>query len=49
MSSVNYPQVKVQTDLLEKLAVAEAQFASRQKGCTHKQMIKKLKNKVSAK
>lgn len=49
MSMLVYQRLKAEVDLFEKLAVAEAQAASGQKGITHGQMIKKLKHRVNGK
>ncbi len=48
MSIDHYERLKAQVELFNKLGVAEAQAATRQKGITHKQMMSKLRKKLNA-
>ena len=48
MSIDHYERLKAQVDLFDKLSVAQGQSRAGKKGITHKQMIKKLKSRVSA-
>jgi len=48
MSIDHYERLKAQVDLFEKLAVAQAQSASGQKGITHAQMMRKLRRRIHA-
>jgi prevent-host-death family protein len=48
MSIKHYEKIKAESELFEKLKVAQAQSALGNKGVTHKQMISKLRNKVNA-
>ena len=49
MSMEHYERIKAELDLLENLAVAQAQSAAGEKGITHSQMIQTLKQRVNAK
>jgi hypothetical protein len=48
MSMEHYEKLKAQLDLFEKLAVAQSQSASGEKGATHAQMIQALKQRIHA-
>lgn len=48
MSIDHYERLKAQVELFNKLGVAEVQAASGKRGITHKQMITKLRKKISA-
>ena len=48
MSIGHYERLKAQVNLFEKLAVAEAQSASGNRGITHAQMMKKLRRRAHA-
>jgi prevent-host-death family protein len=48
MSMEHYEKLKAQLDLFEKLAVAQSQSASGEKGLTHTQMIQALKQRIHA-
>jgi prevent-host-death family protein len=48
MSMEHYEKLKAQLDLFEKLAVAQSQSASGEKGVTHAQMIQALKQRIHA-
>lgn len=47
MSIDHYEELKAQIDLFEKLVVAQAQSAAGKRGITHKQMMRKLRRRVS--
>jgi prevent-host-death family protein len=49
MSIEHYEKLKAKTEMFEKLAVAQAQSASGEKGLTHTQVIKRLKSRLGAK
>ncbi len=46
MSIEHYEKLKTRVELFEKLAVAQAQAAAGEKGLTHSQMIKKLRQRL---
>lgn len=46
MSIEHYERLKARVELFEKLAVAQAQAASGNKGFTHAQVMKKLKDRL---
>ncbi|HEY3252221.1 MAG TPA: type II toxin-antitoxin system prevent-host-death family antitoxin [Ignavibacteria bacterium] len=48
MSINHYENLKAQSELFEKLGVAQAQSAAGKKGFTHKQMMSKLRNRIHA-
>ncbi len=45
MSIEHYERLRAQVDLFEKLSVAENQAAAGRKGITHRQMMKKLRQR----
>ena len=49
MSIDHYERLKAQGDLFEKLAVAQEQAASGEKGITHAQMMDKLRRRAGVK
>jgi prevent-host-death family protein len=49
MSIEHYEKLKARTELFEKLSVAQAQAAAGDKGLSHTQVIKKLKQRLHAK
>lgn len=49
MSIAHYERLKARIELFEKLAVAQAQAASGEKGLTHTQVIKKLRQPLHGK
>lgn len=49
MSINHYEKLKARTELFEKLAVSQAQSAAGEKGLTHSQVIKKLKQRLNVK
>jgi len=46
MTIDHYERLKAQSDLFEKLGVAQAQAAAGQKGITHPQMMAKLRRRI---
>lgn len=48
MSIDHYERLKAQVDLFEKLGVAQAQSVAGRKSITHKQMMIKLRRRISA-
>lgn len=44
----HYERLKAQSELFAKLAVAQAQVASGEKGITHRQMLAKLRRRIHA-
>ncbi|MEK6775382.1 MAG: type II toxin-antitoxin system prevent-host-death family antitoxin [bacterium] len=46
MSIEHYEKLKTRVELFEKLAVAQAQAAAGEKGLTHSQVIKKLRQRL---
>ena len=48
MSIEHYERLTARIELFEKLAVAQAQSASGNKGLTHAQVMKKLKERLTA-
>jgi hypothetical protein len=49
MSIQHYERLKARVELFEKLAVAQAQAAAGEKGVTHRQVMKKLRNRLHGK
>ena len=49
MSIKHYERLKARVNLLEKLAVAQNQAASGEKGLTHSQVMKKLRQRLHGK
>jgi prevent-host-death family protein len=49
MSIEHYERIKARFELFEKLAVAQAQAAAGEKGFTHSQVVKKLRQRLHAK
>jgi len=49
MSIEHYERLKARFDLFEKLAVAQVQAAAGEKGLTHSQVIKKLRQRLHGK
>lgn len=49
MSIDHYEKLKAKTELIEKLSLAQAQAAAGEKGLTHSQMVKKLKQRMHGK
>jgi len=49
MSIKHYERLKARVELFEKLAVAQAQSAAGEKGFTHTQVIKKLRQRLHGK
>jgi hypothetical protein len=49
MSINHYEKLKAKTELFEKLSVAQAQAAAGEKGFSHAQVIKKLKQRKHGK
>lgn len=49
MSIEHYEKLKAKTELFEKLSVAQTQAAAGERGLTHSQMIKKLKQRLHVK
>jgi hypothetical protein len=49
MGIEHYERLKARVELFEKLAVAQAQAAAREKGVTHTQVIKKLRRRLHGK
>ncbi len=49
MSIEHYERLKARFDLFEKLAVAQIQAAAGEKGLTHSQFIKKLRQRLHCK
>lgn len=49
MSIEHYEKLQVRVELFEKLAVAQAQAASGEKGFTHSQVMKKLRQRLHGK
>jgi prevent-host-death family protein len=49
MSIKHYERLKARVDLFEKLAVAQAQAAAGNKGLTHTQVMKKLRQRLHEK
>jgi prevent-host-death family protein len=49
MSIEHYEKLKARVELFEKLAVAQAQAAAGEKGFTHTQIMKKLRQRLHAK
>jgi len=48
MTIDHYERLKARIDLFEKLGVAQAQRAARDKGITHRQMMTKLRSRLNA-
>jgi prevent-host-death family protein len=49
MSIDHYERLNARIDLFEKLSVAQSEEASGKKGITHKQMMRKLRNRLNVK
>jgi len=49
MSTQHYERLKARVELFEKLAVAQAQSAAGEKGFTHTQVMKKLRQRLREK
>jgi prevent-host-death family protein len=49
MSIDHYERLKARIDLFEKLSVAQAEEASGEKEITHKQMMRKMRNRLNVK
>jgi prevent-host-death family protein len=49
MSIEHYEKLRARAELFEKLAVAQAQAAAGEKGFTHTQVMKKLRQRLHAK
>ena len=49
MSIDHYEKLKAKAELIEKLSIAQAQAAAGEKGLTHSQMIRKLKQRMHGK
>lgn len=49
MSIQHYERLKARAELFEKLAVAQAQAVAGEKGFTHRQVMKRLRNRLHGK